>query len=1007
MPPTLPPQQTPPGISPYLSCLTESGPVQAIPTVSHTPDNILGECSTLHKDLNLIESSLQERLHAKMAIRRATKRQESEVNEEGMTMASISPQLTTYNHLDSDSCQLLDEGASRLTDITPIDTGSLHMLDDVTLNPLYANPLCTKWSDDASRRAPILNPLYADALCTKWPDKATADLLQSPPLPDLASRYEVVSAWPDDLVERVQAVVNHSTCGRPSAPEFQFELSHDAAEHNAAVLKLYGFHLGAAIEANSTSPLGYGSEFRPVHVLKPLFECHPNWNRLKSLLTVGSKWPLDKLDDDMRKSDLTTALTFGNHKGASSQPELLRQLIEKDITHGFALVIPLSTVKCIPGALLAPMNIMKQNTIDEFGNIIPKDRLTHDQSYKWSSGTSVNSRVQFDKLLPCRFGACIRRIANYAVAARRKYPNRRILATKADYKSAYRRCHLYWETAVQTITQLPDDDLAIISLRLTFGGAPGPFEWGVISESICDLANALLHDDDWDPATLSAPSSVPPKNILSDDIPFGIGRELIVDLPVDPRGKIDCYIDDTVGITVDLPDTDNCSRMERASLLAIHATSRPIHKQEPLPRDEMAAKQKLFAEGALEEQKIILGWLFDFRRLIIALPENKFVAWSDNISTILATGKTTPKELEQLIGRLGHLSTVVPMIHHFLSRLRDLHFRFKNRRGVALTVNCARDLGLMLEFLNMARKGVDMNLIAYLAPTHVYYSDSCPAGLGGYSRDGYAWRFYIPPDQQFRASNNLLEFIAAIITPWIDIIAGRLNSGDCSLSMTDSTTAEGWMHKTNFRESEEDQVQIDTRIEVARKFALDFTIHGIKSYSQWFPGKENIVADALSRDDDRSDDELTSILYCLAPHQMPNHFEIVPLPNEIVSWLTSLLSKLPVKEQYRETHTRSSLGRGVDGLNIAHQLDLPIPTLTDSTNISASSSWQPLPWLCAKDDSRVSMEHWLKAQSAVPSQMWFRPSGRMDGPIQPKTTIWSLDGFYTDCSEPSRMKIQK
>jgi hypothetical protein len=313
----------------------------------------------------------------------------------------------------------------------------------------------------------------------------------------------------------------------------------------------------------------------------------------------------------------------------------------------------------------------------------------------------------------------------------------------------------------------------------------------------------------------------------------------------------------------------------------------------------------------------------------------------------------------------------------------------------------------MLEFLNMARKGVDMNLIAYLAPTHVYYSDSCPAGLGGYSRDGYAWRFYIPPDQQFRASNNLLEFIAAIITPWIDIIAGRLNSGDCSLSMTDSTTAEGWMHKTNFRESEEDQVQIDTRIEVARKFALDFTIHGIKSYSQWFPGKENIVADALSRDDDRSDDELTSILYCLAPHQMPNHFEIVPLPNEIVSWLTSLLSKLPVKEQYRETHTRSSLGRGVDGLNIAHQLDLPIPTLTDSTNISASSSWEPLPWLCAKDDSRVSMEHWLKAQSAVPSQMWFRPSGRMDGPIQPKTRIWSLDGFYTDCSEPSRMKIQK
>ena len=716
-------------------------------------------------------------------------------------------------------------------------------------------------------------------------------------------------------------MVNHPTCGRPSIPEFRFELSRSAAEHNAKVLERYNFHLGAAIESNSTSPLGYGSEFRHVHVLQPLFEHHPNWNRLKSLLTIGSKWPLDELSDETRKIDSAEALTFGNHKGASSQPELLRQLIKKDVTHGFGLVIPLSTVNRIPGALLAPMNIMKQNTIDEFGNIIPKDRLTHDQSYKWLSGTSVNSRVQFNSLLPCRFGACIRRIANYAVAARRKYPNRRILATKADYKSAYRRCHLNWETAVQTITQLPDSDIVIISLRLTFGGAPGPFEWGVISESICDLANALLHDDSWDPSTLSAPSSVPPKRLLSEDIPFGIGRELIVDLPVDPRGKIDCYIDDTVGITVDLPDTNNCSWMERASLLTIHATSRPIHQQEPLPRDEMAARQKLFAEGALEERKIILGWLFDFRRLTIELPENKFVAWSDNISSILAASKTTPKELEQVIGRLGHLSTVVPMIHHFLSRLRDLHFRSKNRRGVALTTNCVRDLELMLVFLRKARKGVDMNLIAYLAPTHVYYSDSCPAGLGGYSKDGLAWRFYIPPDLRFRASNNLLEFIAAIITPWIDIIAGRLNSGDCSLSMTDSTTAEGWMHKTNFRESDEDQEQIDVRIEAARKFAMEFTEHGIRSYSQWFPGKENIVADALSRDDDRSNEELTSILYRFAPHQMPSHFEIVPLPNEIASWLTSLLSKLPVREQYREAHMRTKLGRGGDGSNIADQLD--------------------------------------------------------------------------------------
>jgi hypothetical protein len=666
----------------------------------------------------------------------------------------------------------------------------------------------------------------------------------------------------------------------------------------------------------------------------------------------------------------------------------------------------MSTVQKVPGALIAPMNIMEQNTIDEFGSIIPKQRLTHDQSFTWSSGTSVNSRIDFTTLLPCKYGACLRRLINFAVAARRQYPNKRLLAMKVDYKSAYRRCHLNHETAVQTITQLPEDNLAIISLRLTFGGSPCPYEWGVISESICDLANALLHDDNWDPTTLSAPTKVPPTSLLDDNIPFGIGREQIVDIPVDPRGCMDCYIDDTVGLTVDLEDTNNTTRMECAALLAIHAAARPVHTLEPLPRDEMAAWEKLVAEGRLEETKIILGWHFDFRRMTAALPENKFVAWSASIKSMVATRKCTPQELEQLIGRLNHLGTIIPLIHHFLSRLRDLHFTSQKRRVVSITENCVKDLQLMHEFLEAGRQGIDLNIIAYLAPTHLYYSDSCPAGLGGYSRDGHAWRFPIPAHLQFRASNNFLEFIAAIITPWIDIIAGRIGSGDCALSMTDSTTAEGWMHKTNFRSCDDDQEQVDAKITVARKFALEFTKHGIKSYSQWFPGKENIVADALSRDDDRTDDELTSILFRFAPEQTPPNFRIVPLPSEIASWLTLLLSTLPVKEQYKEVHTRTRLGRGVAGSNTALQSDYMTLTSTDSIDTNGSSSWAPSPWLCARDDSPATTVNWLKEQSEVPFPMWYRPSGRMDGRTQQRTKIWSLASFYTVSTEPLGTKTQ-
>jgi hypothetical protein len=98
------------------------------------------------------------------------------------------------------------------------------------------------------------------------------------------------------------------------------------------------------------------------------------------------------------------------------------------------------------------------------------------------------------------------------------------------------------------------------------------------------------------------------KQILDDDIPFGIGCNLIVDFPVDPWGMLDVYIDDAIRLTVNLPDTDNAYQMERALLFAIHTAARSAYHQEPIPRNEMAAKAKLFAEGVLEEQKMILGW---------------------------------------------------------------------------------------------------------------------------------------------------------------------------------------------------------------------------------------------------------------------------------------------------------------------------------------------------------------------------------------------------------------
>ena len=117
---------------------------------------------------------------------------------------------------------------------------------------------------------------------------------------------------------------------------------------------------------------------------------------------------------------------------------------------------------------------------------------------------------------------------------------------------------------MQTITQLPDNKLGIIMVCLTFGGAPCLFEWNILSESIRDLANKILFDENWDPLTNYAPSQhlVPAMELLDASIPFAEGADLIVDIPVDPRGTREVYIDDLIQATVVIDGTDNVIHCE-------------------------------------------------------------------------------------------------------------------------------------------------------------------------------------------------------------------------------------------------------------------------------------------------------------------------------------------------------------------------------------------------------------------------------------------------------------
>ena len=163
---------------------------------------------------------------------------------------------------------------------------------------------------------------------------------------------------------------------------------------------------------------------------------------------------------------------------------------------------------------------------------------------------------------------------------------------------------------------------------------------------------------------------------------------------------------------------------------------------------------------------------------------------------------------------------------------------------VHLSHTVRQDFKLCINFLQRTQAGISINLLTYRQPTHVYRSDASEHGLGGYClASGRAWRFPLPADCCHRVSLNTLEFMACLICLWIDVLAGRLPPESCVLSQTDSTSAEGWLRKSNFCAETQ-----PAQLVVARKVATTITDADCCLYSQWFPGDENSVADSLSHD---------------------------------------------------------------------------------------------------------------------------------------------------------------
>jgi hypothetical protein len=759
---------------------------------------------------------------------------------------------------------------------------------------------------------------------------------------------------------------------------FAFDWTDEATEHNLAVLAAYDFDLGRALAAQKGSIVTPGCEFRPLALLRPLCGHHPLWSRASEWLTSGVTFPTQTLSEDERLEDLHAMIARGNHQSAKQRAPTLVKMMRAEVRHGWQLPLPPAAALLIPHAVVAPMGLVEQATINELGEIVDKLRVTHDQSFNPVKGTrrSVNDRVNRELLTPCMFGRALLRHIHQVVALRHRHPDEIILQSKVDWKSAYRRLHNAPATAVSAMVLV--GQRLLVALRLTFGGAPNPSRWSDLSEIACDLSNDLVRNPGWDPTVHRSPHSdkLPAVPLLEPaTVPIATAQPLSVPLPIDDAPKSEVYIDDLFNCYL----RRDLQRGSEILPFVLELLGRPPNPADPIERDDVLSISKFLAEATPSEVKTILGWIVDTRRLLLSLPSNKVVAWSNSIQAMLDDpSRVSYEQLDTLIGRLNHCGFLIPQARHFMGRIRSAKHSASKRRHTRLSVDVQLDLALWLEFIASAGAGIDMNNLVFRHPTHVSRVDACEHGIGGYSLvTGQGWRFEIPVDLRLRASLNSLEHLASYTQLAFEAATTGIPPSSVILTGTDSTTAAGWLHHSSFDDSTPDSPPL--RLWVARATAQLLLDHSSVLFSKWFPGKDNGVADSLSRDHHISNADLSPLLHSSFPSQMPPAFAICPLPRKLCLQITTWLRKLRPSLLSPKVPTRSAIGTSATTRSSWNgSSSTTTPSSTPSTLSAALGSSAPSPTPTASEDfpllQALIQEH--QELVATPSTLWLRPIGQ-------------------------------
>ena len=292
-----------------------------------------------------------------------------------------------------------------------------------------------------------------------------------------------------------------------------------------------------------------------------------------------------------------------------------------------------------------------------------------------------------------------------------------------------------------------------------------------------------------------------------------------------PLRPVRHYLDDFFGVGKTLESATRQYQTLLATWRELGVAWKP-HKVSP-----PATKQRL------------LGFLFDVKRQLLLLPQEKIERYSGDIERLLRKRSATVKEIESIVGKLRWCATACFGAQPFIKQIENELIRVR-RKGLAF-MNLSADIKgtLRLCVIILNQLGIGVPFAYYVkevsdSDIHVWTDASSTRGCGGCSSIGLAFslRWNDIWSDAREVEVNLAELIAVAI---MVIECARAFAGKAITFHIDNKSVHSWLKRKSSRLR---HAQFLLRTICAIAFQHNFVF-----WSDWIPREMNCEADALSK----------------------------------------------------------------------------------------------------------------------------------------------------------------